>query len=282
MDDLDRDLSLKVVASDVGKYERESWATNVAIAPAERYVVEARFDTPGTVALVNRVHAIDHTQGRFFPETDTLGVITVLPARSEADHSAEFATLRSNADVIADIDQYRAEFDRAVDKELLLTLRTRDLPYGLLQVLRGQQPCFSHTYPCHGPAERRWFLRGFPDLVKPLPCLMPLYHLPRGGRLRRPAILNTLILVLAILTYIGAVTRARWLTAPEIGMPWPSTMSYRSPVSASRSVGGKSVVMAASIRSPRRKEPITNARFTSPNSSIDMPSRAINARSRTF
>ncbi|MGC2854279.1 sensor histidine kinase [Novispirillum sp. DQ9] len=29
---------------------------------------------------------------------------------------------------------------------------------GLLQVLRGQQPCFSHTYPCHGPAERRWFL----------------------------------------------------------------------------------------------------------------------------
>lgn len=36
--------------------------------------------------------------------------------------------------------------------------------------------------------ERRWFLRHFPDLVAPLPCLMPLYTPPRGGRLRRPAI----------------------------------------------------------------------------------------------
>jgi glycerol-3-phosphate dehydrogenase len=37
-------------------------------------------------------------------------------------------------------------------------------------------------------AERRWFLRHFPDLVQPLPCLMPLYGPPRGGRLRRPAV----------------------------------------------------------------------------------------------
>lgn len=36
-------------------------------------------------------------------------------------------------------------------------------------------------------AERRWFLESFPDLVEPLPCLMPLYDRPRGGRLRRPA-----------------------------------------------------------------------------------------------
>lgn len=34
-------------------------------------------------------------------------------------------------------------------------------------------------------AERRWFLRHFPDLAEPLPCLMPLYDPPRGGRLRR-------------------------------------------------------------------------------------------------
>ncbi len=36
--------------------------------------------------------------------------------------------------------------------------------------------------------ERRWFLRHFPDLVAPLPCLMPLYAPPRGGRLRRRSI----------------------------------------------------------------------------------------------
>ena len=129
-------LPLKVVASDVGKYERESWTTNVVIAPAERYVVEARFDSSGTIALVNRVHAIDHTQGRFFPETDTLGVITVERARTRKDHSATFATLRSNADVIADIDRYRAAFSGPVDREVLLTLRTREMPFGLLQVLR--------------------------------------------------------------------------------------------------------------------------------------------------
>lgn len=37
-------------------------------------------------------------------------------------------------------------------------------------------------------AERGWFLRHFPDLVEPIPCLMPLYTSPRGGRLRRPSI----------------------------------------------------------------------------------------------
>ena len=35
-------------------------------------------------------------------------------------------------------------------------------------------------------AERRWFLRHFPDLVHPLPCLMPLY----GEGIRRPAVLR--------------------------------------------------------------------------------------------
>ncbi len=33
--------------------------------------------------------------------------------------------------------------------------------------------------------ERSWLLRRFPDLVEPLPCLMPLYRPARGGRLRR-------------------------------------------------------------------------------------------------
>lgn len=37
--------------------------------------------------------------------------------------------------------------------------------------------------------ERRWFLRHFPDLVEPLPCLMPLYDPPRGGWLRRRPVL---------------------------------------------------------------------------------------------
>jgi glycerol-3-phosphate dehydrogenase len=35
-------------------------------------------------------------------------------------------------------------------------------------------------------AERRWFLKTFPGLVEPLPCLMPLY----GSGLRRPSVLG--------------------------------------------------------------------------------------------
>lgn len=35
-------------------------------------------------------------------------------------------------------------------------------------------------------SERRWYLRAFPDLVKPLPCIMPLY----GQGLHRPSVLK--------------------------------------------------------------------------------------------
>lgn len=44
-------------------------------------------------------------------------------------------------------------------------------------------------------AERHWFLRHFPDLVQSLPCLMPLYSPPRGGRLRRPALFRAALAI---------------------------------------------------------------------------------------
>src|SRR3546814_941276 len=44
--------------------------------------------------------------------------------------------------------------------------------------------------------ERRWFLRHFPDLVEPLPCLLPLYN----AGLRRPAIFRLAFLVDALLS----------------------------------------------------------------------------------
>lgn len=46
-------------------------------------------------------------------------------------------------------------------------------------------------------AERRWFLTNFPDLVNPLPCLMPLY----GGVLRNRALLR---LALSINDFLSA------------------------------------------------------------------------------
>ena len=119
---------IKVVGSDIGKFEREEWAESVVLAPAERYVVEVRFGEPGRFTLVNQVQGINHREGVFRPETWTLGAIRVSEATVSDDHAAVFRRLRENADVIADIDRYREEFDRPVDRELVMTLRVSDLP----------------------------------------------------------------------------------------------------------------------------------------------------------
>ncbi len=128
-------LPIKVVGSDVGKFEREQMVESVVIAPAERYVVEVRFDEPGTIHLNNQVQAINHRFGTFFPEVDTLGLIRVGDDRTIEDHGPAFDILRVNGDVIGDIDGYRHRFDDPVDLDLLLTLQVRDLPLPVEQVM---------------------------------------------------------------------------------------------------------------------------------------------------
>ncbi len=122
---------MKVVASDLGRYEQESWVDNVVIAPAERFVVEAQFEDAGEARLVNRVRAIDHIQARFFEETTALGAVRVAPGRATPDHAATFGRLRRNADVAAEFDRYRPQFGRPVDHELAITLETGSLPFPL-------------------------------------------------------------------------------------------------------------------------------------------------------
>ncbi|HEU4682704.1 MAG TPA: multicopper oxidase domain-containing protein, partial [Gemmatimonadales bacterium] len=68
---------LRVVASDAGLFAEPRIVESAVIAPAERYVLEARFERTGTYALVNRVRAIDRVTGRFFAEIDTLGLVRV-------------------------------------------------------------------------------------------------------------------------------------------------------------------------------------------------------------
>jgi FtsP/CotA-like multicopper oxidase with cupredoxin domain len=122
---------MKVVASDLGKYEQESWVDNVVIAPAERFVVDVRFEEPGEARLVNRVRAIDHIMARFFEETHVLGAVGVAATRATPDHAAPFDRLRRNAEVVADIDRYRSQFGRPIDHELSITLELGDLPFPL-------------------------------------------------------------------------------------------------------------------------------------------------------
>ena len=131
----DAPLAMKVVGSDVGKFEREQLVQSMVIAPAERYVVEVRFDKPGKFHVNNQVQAINHRFGTFFPEIDTLGVVRVAERITSANHGPAFDVLRQNADVIGDIDDYRDHFDNPIDLELALTLGVANLPLPIEQVM---------------------------------------------------------------------------------------------------------------------------------------------------
>ncbi len=119
---------VKVVASDVSKFEREQWVQSVVIAPAERYVVDVLFDQAGTTLIENTIQAIDHFRGEFFPHVDLLGHVTVSDELVTDDLSARFGGLREHDDVQKDIAAYREFFGKAPDIELETTLRIRDLP----------------------------------------------------------------------------------------------------------------------------------------------------------
>jgi len=126
---------MKVVASDLGRYEREAWVENIVIAPAERYVVDVRFERAGDVRLLNRVRAIDHLWGRFFDEVDTLGIVRVRDSAATPDHGGTFERLRANAGVSADIGRFRAHFDRPPDRTLVVSLQPGTLPFPLMPML---------------------------------------------------------------------------------------------------------------------------------------------------
>ncbi len=121
-------LPLKVVGSDVGRFEREQRVESVVLAPAERYVVEVRFDEPGEYALVNHVQGINHRMGLFRAELAALGTIRVSGRAAAPDHRGGFDTLREHAEVVAEIDRYRPLFDAPVDHELVMSLEVTDLP----------------------------------------------------------------------------------------------------------------------------------------------------------
>ena len=128
---------MKVVASDVGKFEREAMVSSVVIAPAERYVIDVEFARAGRVALVNRVQALDHMFGVYSPETDTLGVVQVGDAPAAPRYAAQFAELRRNADVEAEIAPLRRLFDAPPTRSLELTMRTQGLPAVVSNMLIG-------------------------------------------------------------------------------------------------------------------------------------------------
>ncbi|HUH12321.1 MAG TPA: multicopper oxidase family protein [Longimicrobiales bacterium] len=127
---------VKLVGSDVGLYEREAFVESIVLAPAERYIVEVLFDRAGPVTLGNRIQAIDHYRGTFVERLDTLGTIQVADVPTAESHREGFERLRENAAVTAEIDAYRAAFERAVDHELEMDVEIGGgLPLPILQML---------------------------------------------------------------------------------------------------------------------------------------------------
>lgn len=120
---------LKLVGGDLGRYAAERWVESVVIAPAERYVVDVRFDRPGRQALVSRVRAIDHLFARFFAETDTLGVVEVAgaPAPPLARAFGALRTHRAEADTVRAL--VAAHAGRAPQRTLELRVAFAGLPF---------------------------------------------------------------------------------------------------------------------------------------------------------
>jgi FtsP/CotA-like multicopper oxidase with cupredoxin domain len=150
------DAPIKVVASDESLFEHEELVPSVVLAPAERYVVDVRFPRPGRYAFVNAVQAINHFQGEFTPEVDTLGFVTVSAAPAAPSYASSFATLHANAAVSADIAHYRPAFDHTPDKTLHLTLKTNGLPLATVQFMSIDTAYFAPVEWVDGMPDMNW------------------------------------------------------------------------------------------------------------------------------
>jgi suppressor of ftsI len=121
-------LRMKVLASDVGRFEREEWVESVALAPAERYVVDVHFPEAGRWVLGNHVMGVNHRQGVFRSEVTPMGVVEVAGAPPAEDHGQDFRRLRVHEDVVAEMDRFRPHFHRPVDHELVMSMESLDIP----------------------------------------------------------------------------------------------------------------------------------------------------------
>ena len=151
---------IKVVASDVSRFEREEFVPSVVLAPAERYIVDVRFDKPGRYTVINAIQAINHYAGEFAPQVDTLGAVSVGAAAASPDYASSFATVRANADVSRDIDKYRGFFDKAPDKTLSLTVATSALPLATVQFMNVDTAYFAPVEWVDGMPDMNWLSTG--------------------------------------------------------------------------------------------------------------------------
>lgn len=137
--------SLKVVASDLSPFERESWEESLTIAPAERYVADVYLSEPGRFPITNIIQSLDHAAGVFFTEVDTLGWLTVaqsnrtLPPIHQDKKAVSAATRPEIRDEML---TYLPDLPVQPDKEIELFIRTKNLNPLVEWILRADQSYF--------------------------------------------------------------------------------------------------------------------------------------------
>lgn len=104
--------AMKLVGSDVGRYEREEWVDTITIAPAERYIVDVLFEDDGRYKITHESPLTSYD----------LGFVTVTSEDASPSYETAFQNLRENDDVIEDIDSFRQYFDAPIDRTLELDI----------------------------------------------------------------------------------------------------------------------------------------------------------------
>jgi FtsP/CotA-like multicopper oxidase with cupredoxin domain len=99
---------MKLVGSDSGRYERETFVDSVVIAPSERVVVDVLFGEPGEVTLEHQT-----------PErTYALATIAVDTEPAAPPLADEFEVLRHNPEWVEERERFAPYFDSEPDKSL--------------------------------------------------------------------------------------------------------------------------------------------------------------------
>ncbi len=103
---------IKVVGADIGRYEREYFADNVLISPAERVVVEVLFENEGTYRLTNTTPNGSVDLASF--------AVSDEPVTTSLRESFMFA--RTNTEVVNEFATFRDRAYQPSDKKLTLTI----------------------------------------------------------------------------------------------------------------------------------------------------------------
>jgi len=102
---------MKLVGSDAGLYERETWVDSVIVAPSERYIIEVHYGKPGSFDILNNK-----------PDAPVIiGKVVVSSDRAKA-LAHDFGNLRSPGSNITELKAVKRKLNGKVDKYLTISL----------------------------------------------------------------------------------------------------------------------------------------------------------------